>query len=869
MLNSSLSKNNTDNDKEGISSTGVLLVEVLKKRDNLKDIINANNIFLENLSKKNMGIENSESIKFEDLMQKLFENNKLEILTKNDWEIDRTDKLLDILGIDFLKLHNILKKYYVDNELNSKNLITLHLGPGNGKILKHIEEKLDKQEYEESNFTQFGIADKLYVTIESVLLNLLKEEYRDKTEVQEIIDVIVETLNKKFAKKIKTDNKIKFTNKITRKEFLNIFFNLRNIGKEQPYRNSLIHESILKGEKFEDDSNIKLSKESIELLTELRNSPFNFLKKYFKKELLNNNTNFFQYLTVFPKNIILMKFQELYKSLEENQMFNIIIGGKSTSHLNDMDYGDFLINILKNMKKGAVYVDDGIRESYTDFLRIDELEEAIEKQNKKEEFKTYFVYENNKNKTIKSFFIHRKIKGNSRFPIEMTLHENHKYISLEEFKNNKEFISNRIKNQLLEELKVFSTSINIFERSFFEKIFLYYRRKIDKNLEKEINPLDPPDHIVNKLRKGKETMINIIKSTLILMEQESLFKEEDNIEVLSLINDKKRTIPKNYIYSNSHLPNLNERPKDLDTLKNNLNELKKLSEDNSKPIIFINDTNDFSNELLEETIKEIIPQGEEFIEKIDIEKIEENLDKITSGIIILNSAKIGKEADEQKRIVELLIEKTKRNPDIRILALGNYHNLFLENYNFGGENTTTKYNLTSEKQCLEFGALPIRLSDTNSEMVQSLRRPDKTKNQVLTGVFINDRNTTINNIETIRNEITSFGYPYTWTDTTEKTIGTKLPPLWLKLGNQIIISSMQQGIQLSKNKHKHKLIKIISDLQVSTEQEVVLKNNLNLIYTNKDQEKGFIANDHIKKELGPHLLLNELKFFSEDLLRKD
>lgn len=127
--------------------------------------------------------------------------------------------------------------------------------------------------------------------------------------------------------------------------------------------------------KFQGDKNSKLSKPEIPYFKRLGTIGMKaWLKKHYKDLLqLDSKDDLRDLLDSKERDVFFMDFKDIPKNFEGiKQMFSFILGVKSFSHLENFDY-TICVNEMaaRLVPGGGVLVD--IDESYTDYLRIDEL----------------------------------------------------------------------------------------------------------------------------------------------------------------------------------------------------------------------------------------------------------------------------------------------------------------------------------------------------------------------------------------------------------------------------------------------------------------------------------------------------------------
>jgi hypothetical protein len=78
-------------------------------------------------------------------------------------------------------------------------------------------------------------------------------------------------------------------------------------------------------------------------------------------------------ITIYPHNVILGGFEKFAERFPEAPAFNFVHSFRASSHAEDPLYKDLNTQVAKRLKPGGIIIEDGKRESYTRYERINEL----------------------------------------------------------------------------------------------------------------------------------------------------------------------------------------------------------------------------------------------------------------------------------------------------------------------------------------------------------------------------------------------------------------------------------------------------------------------------------------------------------------
>ncbi len=283
------------------------------------------------------------------IIEKIDQNKKLELNYNIDRKVDRWIKTYsEIIWIENLSLLTLEHKKFLENLWYKWPYFVCDLGAGNGTFIRELYE-----ETKWNNVIIYGVGDKIYLDLYQ---GIMKSKYW-KEIPKDIIQLIMRTL---YIKQKKTEKKwslIKDIKKI-----------LRNIEIDPNLVFYIPFSCIEKNNIFINKQTKILSKESKKFLKENQN----LLQK-----LLNDiQKNIYNYFYGYFERIYISEFSDFQLNEKDISNIDMQISVRSTSHLDDDEYKEVIINYLDNFSNPwSFFIDNGVHRSYTNVPRLKQLSE--------------------------------------------------------------------------------------------------------------------------------------------------------------------------------------------------------------------------------------------------------------------------------------------------------------------------------------------------------------------------------------------------------------------------------------------------------------------------------------------------------------
>lgn len=469
----------------------------------------------------------------------LYKSGILHFSYFNDFETKRSAKETFIgLGIrDYQKL-----LFAISDSQTTKELI--HLGQGNGKIIEEIDRNA-------LNFQQIGFSDKIYADFfNDFLLQILKSpeeidsmavkaSYGDIKQFFHVIsDYILDSARALHRENTEEKNPlIAFRRNLSL--IRDVFLNFNHFFPQ------VINTHFTGGE-FHDQKEQELGPKIKNLVREFRKSPSDFLSKFLAIDIFDEKIDLHEYIDVNYQNVVLGNFTDFPDIMPKSKEFDVLIARRSTSHLLEQDFYSLYSDLLGRMKKAALFLSDGLVESYTRHLRINTIVRL------KEEFPEIKICFFVSGARVVSSFFYRAESSQKDEDLKLLISEcKRKDLELYEFENYEKFVRDhpRIafkqlviqkilpivtmtptlaggKDMVMQNRYKFEALNEILEKSFQT----FFKRKVWKNVV-------AVEYIREQLSDSSETlMIEKVKDLADVFVREYVRKIDDYKKYKKLIN---------------------------------------------------------------------------------------------------------------------------------------------------------------------------------------------------------------------------------------------------------------------------------------------------------------------------------------------
>lgn len=317
-----------------------------------------------------------------------------QMIILGDWSVDRLEGVSAALGVEslakieaaILNFHSTCGSLKRTEPIVDSKLVHVHLGPGNGILMESLrrEESIDpfnNGRLLNDYFQEIGYGDKIYFTLNSLLTKYVKSNLSldDKKVINEFIYVISTLILRSIHYGSKfglhnTENALlqlpKDINSL-RKILLNLGSHIRNLS---------LKKKIKADKEFLSDETLDISPACLDLLAifnpEIENAEQEvkeFYDKFFEPTLFDDSEDLSKHITMWGQNVIFGRFEDFDNVFPAEPSIDLGHSVRGTSHLDDKYYISLMGLVASRLKPGGIYIDDGIRESYTRFLRINKI----------------------------------------------------------------------------------------------------------------------------------------------------------------------------------------------------------------------------------------------------------------------------------------------------------------------------------------------------------------------------------------------------------------------------------------------------------------------------------------------------------------
>lgn len=354
----------------------------------------------------------------------LFQNHEPnhEIISSSDWTTSRgLEKSAEVLGIrSLLALQDIAQNAARPHAGRKFEPVTLHLGPGDGKIMNEFA--LAESHRKNGNHKptrHVGMARSLLFPLSNLLDRSMVDGLSDSTSqaLTQFNQRITLLLQREFGRfgRMKINLSLP-EDQIRLKDYL---IRLANHPESLGYAQG-VRETLSTTGKYADDKPDFLSDEEIHCFAEYTTDPTAFFGKYYGSFFNPESQQDMNALLDLGKNDILFgDFKDMPKLLENAGAFvTFAYSVKGFSHLEDYDYGVAFNEVAARLVPGGILIDDGVVESYTWHQRIQPLRDV--QRNLGNDYRFYLI--GNEEKPI-SVIVQRGIPGHKGDHCDFSLPE--------------------------------------------------------------------------------------------------------------------------------------------------------------------------------------------------------------------------------------------------------------------------------------------------------------------------------------------------------------------------------------------------------------------------------------------------------------
>ncbi|MBU1017746.1 hypothetical protein KKA33_01830 [Patescibacteria group bacterium] len=245
-------------------------------------------------------------------------------------------------------------------------ILVCDLGLGSGRTLKGLRQKGIPEE------SLVAVANTLYFELQSMLESALLPDIKQED------DSALSQFLRYFS--------VEFLNQKGRGGLLDIQIGesaqearLRRLLREVDVSEICQNKTLLLPGMFSQERKETLSDEVVQLFQEYQQDPRAFFEKYFQPALTDSSKGRLQrFVQTHGKYILSLDFRDIGEHLSKTQMLGPTYDCRSLSHLPDPGYHNTMLAVLTRLLPGAIYIGDGVMESYSWHMRGGELTELLE-----------------------------------------------------------------------------------------------------------------------------------------------------------------------------------------------------------------------------------------------------------------------------------------------------------------------------------------------------------------------------------------------------------------------------------------------------------------------------------------------------------
>lgn len=457
-------------------------------------------------------------------------------------------------------------------------------------------------------------------------------------------------------------------------------------------------------------------------------------------------------ITIYAHNVILGYFEEFGEIFPEGEAsFAFVHSYRATSHAEDSVYQDLILQAAKRLKPGGIIIEDGKRESYTRFERLEELkhvEELLKLQAQLgPEYRIKVISDGQKSKSVvlERAVIQpddRKVFFSDNNDILRGQELN--YIPLEQFAS--QSVKIIFRNEIIKKLRALLIDPMVdgvpLENRFgaitsgrMDFRAIHSRNTLDELLETEIFRDDTRMKILRTMTPQEKPYQRIIDEIFDrICQQVPLIQERKEASekgaVLLNQNTVIRTFASRRGQRDSHvnstrrhkasdlprnldIPDLQDQALEAERVQL-VQKLKSIKEKTGKkPLVILEFDNCFSNILMQDSIRELLGSDADYNELVEVKNIRlkgEEYPKQEDGIIYVIGGSLNDAYDKHgekftNNFSKELLEKIEAGACIRALGVC-----------FGSQSLLQAYGqlkgkrIRTEKGALEFGPMPVTFS---------------------------------------------------------------------------------------------------------------------------------------------------------------
>ncbi len=307
-----------------------------------------------------------------------------------DWKVNRDHEVGDMLGT--IPLPEVLKLvlcFYLEsgllkdtNPIQDGKLVYFDGGCGNGALIEWLRRNTDTKPFDQENlrlidfYGHIGFADRILYDLKELLRSLINPHLTEgeRKAVDEFIEIVC-TLVLQHAFFYKQSGNIapKAIGKLAKdpNQIKTIF---KDLTKFIPKILNL--DSIRADGEFIGDRQFTVSHECRTLLETYfypkgQQDGTDFMKRYFVPDF--ETINLAEKIPINFHNVILGRFETIDNQIPIEPLWNIASFCRATSHLPNEEYAKFMEKACRYSKPGGLIIDDGIVESQTRYLRLQEI----------------------------------------------------------------------------------------------------------------------------------------------------------------------------------------------------------------------------------------------------------------------------------------------------------------------------------------------------------------------------------------------------------------------------------------------------------------------------------------------------------------
>lgn len=342
----------------------------------------------------------------------------------NDWTINRWKKIEEILWWSIAMIIQFVIEFRISSWISSLDktskdkIMCLDVWWWDWSTMDYLRKLSfsisDKQRASNKIIDHVSIADVYHTHLFDLLIKFVKPIYINNSQKFEAIKECISVITNEISSQVRnySEEDLPQNEKFSRLTALYRDINwikivLKNLSDYIQWDIKIIKTWW----EFENEKDYEIWDQCRELINEAVNNSERFFKKYFKSNLLRDSYSLEDDIQLYRENFLLMNFNDIRLLMPLVPTFWIVYACKSMSHIWDKNFERMTLDFFKLLLPWWIFIWDGFKESYTRYLRINEIRKFMKHDNNSNLAKVYVVINNEDE--ISSLLIHKWIETES------------------------------------------------------------------------------------------------------------------------------------------------------------------------------------------------------------------------------------------------------------------------------------------------------------------------------------------------------------------------------------------------------------------------------------------------------------------------